>query len=125
MAPSSLTRQLNSLEKSLGTLLPNRSTRAVTLTKAGRQYYEDTRRILEELQNADRSVSNLTGPPSGLLRISLPVAFGRLHVAPELPTFLRVFPGLHLDIQLSDTVTNLVEERIDLAIVWAPRCHKI
>ncbi|WP_459204224.1 LysR family transcriptional regulator (plasmid) [Ralstonia pseudosolanacearum] len=116
LAPSSLTRQLNALEDSLGTLLLNRSTRTVTLTEAGQQYYEDARSILDALENADRSVSELAGPPSGLLRISLPVAFGRLHVAPALPAFLRRFPGMRLDIQLSDTVANLVEERIDVAI---------
>ncbi|MDN0085622.1 LysR substrate-binding domain-containing protein [Crenobacter sp. SG2305] len=116
LAPSSLTRQLNPLEESLGTLLLNRSPRTVTLTEAGQQYYEDARRILEELENADRSVSELTGPPSGLLRVSLPVAFDRLHVAPALPAFLRQFPGMRLDIQLSDAVANLVEDRIDVAV---------
>lgn len=116
LAPSSLTRQLDALEKSLGTLLLNRSTRTVTLTEAGQQYYEDARRILEELDHADRSVSEQAGPPSGLLRVSLPVAFGRLHVAPALPSFFRQFPGIRLDIQLSDAVANLVEDRIDVAI---------
>lgn len=116
LAPSSLTRQLNSLEDSLGTRLLNRSTRTVTLTEAGQQYYDDARRILEELDNADRAVSELAGPPSGLLRVSLPVAFGRLHVAPALPAFLRQFPGMRLEIQLSDTAANLVEDRFDVAI---------
>jgi DNA-binding transcriptional LysR family regulator len=64
VAPSSLTRQLKGLEESLGTLLMNRSTRSMTLTEAGRQYYEDARRILEDLENADRAVSELSGPPS-------------------------------------------------------------
>lgn len=116
LAPSSLTRQLNALEESLGTLLLNRSTRAVTLTEAGQQYYEDARRILEELENADRSASESSGPPSGLLRVSLPAAFGRLHVAPALPLFLRQCPDMRLDIQLSDAVISLVEDRIDVAI---------
>jgi DNA-binding transcriptional LysR family regulator len=116
VAPSSLTRQLNTLEESLGTRLMNRSTRTVTLTEAGTQYYEDARRILEELESADRTVSELAGPPSGLLRITMPVAFGGLHVAPALPTFLRQFPGMRLDIRLTDTVVNLVEDRIDVAI---------
>ncbi|MFC7286868.1 LysR family transcriptional regulator [Herminiimonas glaciei] len=116
LAPSSLTRQLNVLEESLGTILLNRSTRAVTLTEAGQRYYEDARRILEELENADRSASELAGPPSGLLRISLPAAFGRLHVAPALPLFLRQCPDMRLDIQLSDTIVNLVDDRIDVAI---------
>ncbi|WP_338524574.1 LysR substrate-binding domain-containing protein [Pseudomonas batumici] len=116
LAPSSLTRQLNALEESLGTLLMNRSTRAVTLTEAGVQYYEDARRILDELESADRAASEMAGLPSGLLRVALPVAFGRLHVAPALPTFLRQFPGIRLDIRLSDTMTNLAEERLDVAI---------
>ncbi|AXV75082.1 LysR family transcriptional regulator [Ralstonia nicotianae] len=116
LAPSSLTRQLNALEASLGTRLMNRSTRSVTLTEAGAQYYDDARRILEELDSADRTVSELAGPPSGLLRVTMPVAFGRLHVAPAIPAFLRRFPGMRLDIRLTDAMVNLVEDRIDVAI---------
>ncbi|HEY0124912.1 MAG TPA: LysR substrate-binding domain-containing protein [Rhizobium sp.] len=115
-APSSLTRQLNVLEDSLGTLLMNRSTRSVTLTEAGQQYYEEARRILEDLMNADRAVSELSGPPSGLIKVTMPVAFGRLHVAPALPAFLRQYPQIRLDLHLSDAVTNLVEDRLDIAI---------
>jgi DNA-binding transcriptional LysR family regulator len=116
VAPSSLTRQLNLLEESLGTRLMNRSTRSVTLTQAGTHYYEDARRILEELEDADRTVSELAGPPSGLLRVTMPPAFGRLHVAPAIPAYVRQFPGMRLDIQLTDTMVNLVEDRIDVAI---------
>lgn len=115
-APSSLTRQLNALEESLGTLLMNRSTRSVTLTEAGQQYYEEARRILEDLVNADRAVSELSGPPSGRIKVTMPVAFGRLHVAPALPAFLRQYPQIRLDLHLSDAVTNLVEDRLDIAI---------
>ncbi|WP_267221395.1 LysR family transcriptional regulator [Dyella silvae] len=116
VAPSSLTRQVNSLEESLGTLLMNRSTRTVSLTEAGTQYYEDARRILEELESADRTASELAGPPSGLLRVTMPVAFGTLHVAPALPAFFREYPGIRLEIRLTDTMMNLVEDRIDIAI---------
>lgn len=116
VAPSSLTRQVNALEESLGTLLMNRSTRTVSLTEAGVQYYEDSRRILEELDTADRAASELAGPPSGLLRVTMPVAFGSLHVAPALPAFFRQFPGIRLEIRLTDTMMNLVEDRIDIAI---------
>lgn len=120
VAPSSLTRQLNALEEHLGMLLLNRSTRTVTLTEAGEQYYEDARRILDELEDADRAVSESAGPPTGTLRISMPVAFGRLHLAPVIPKFLYQFPGMRLDVHLSDAVTNLVEERIDVAIRLGP-----
>jgi len=120
MAPSSLTRQLNALEDALGTLLMNRSTRSMTLTEAGQQYYEDSRRILDDLHTADRSISELSGPPSGHLRVSMPVAFGRLHVAPALPAYFRLCPQMRLDIQLTDTTVNLVEERVDIAVRLGP-----
>lgn len=116
VAPSSLTRQMNALEASLGTLLMNRSTRSVTLTDAGQRYHDDARRILDSLTEADQAVSERTGPPSGLLRVTMPVAFGRLHVAPALPAFLRSCPGVTLDLHLSDSVANLVEDRFDIAI---------
>ncbi|WP_198521660.1 LysR family transcriptional regulator [Rhizobium sullae] len=116
VAPSSLTRQLNTLEGTLGTLLLNRSTRSVTLTDVGQRYLEDARRILDDLDNADRAVSEAGGPPGGLLRLSIPVAFGRLHVGPALPVFLRRYPDMRLDISLTDAVVNLVEERIDIGI---------
>lgn len=120
VAPSSLTRQLNGLEEALGALLLNRSTRSVTLTDAGRRYYEDVRRILEDLENADRAVGERAGPPNGLLRVTMPVAFGRLHIAPALPGFLRRWPQVRVDIQLTDAMTNLVEDRIDIAIRLGP-----
>lgn len=120
VAPSSLTRQLNALEESLGTRLMNRSTRSVTLTEAGTHYYDDARRILEDLDNADRAISELSGSPSGLLSVTMPVAFGRLHIAPAMPRFLKRFPNMRLDIQLTDSVVNLVDERIDVAIRLGP-----
>lgn len=120
VAPSSLTRQLNTLEDHLGVRLMNRSTRSVTLTEEGTQYYEDARRILEELEGADRAVSELSGPPSGLLRVAMPVAFGRLHVGPALPGFLGMYPGIQLDVRLSDTIADLAMERIDVAIRLGP-----
>lgn len=116
VAPSSLTRQLDALEASLGTPLLNRSTRRVSLTEAGAHYYEDVRRVLEALESADRAASDLAGAPSGLLRVTMPVAFGRLHIAPAIPTFLRRYPGMRLDIRLTDEIVNLVEDRIDVAI---------
>ncbi|TQV83298.1 LysR family transcriptional regulator [Denitrobaculum tricleocarpae] len=116
MATSSLTRQVNALETHLGTLLLNRSTRSVTLTDAGARYFEQAVRILEDLEEANRSVSEREGPPRGLLRISLPVAFARLHIAPAIPEFLRACPDIELDLFLSDGLVSLVEERVDLAV---------
>ncbi|MDQ0008406.1 DNA-binding transcriptional LysR family regulator [Luteibacter jiangsuensis] len=116
MATSSLARQVDTLEAHLHTILLNRSTRSVTLTPAGEDYYVQATRILADLDEANRSVSEREGPPRGLLRVSLPVAFGGLHVTPILPEFLKACPDVDLDLLMTDTVVNLVESRIDVAI---------
>lgn len=116
IAPSSLTRQVNALEEHLGVLLLNRSTRSITLTDAGALYLDEARRILDELDNADRAIGEHGGPPSGSLRVTVPVAFGRLHVAPMLAGFVRTYPELRLEVMTSDTVSNLVDDRIDVAV---------
>ena len=115
-APSSLTRQVDALEQRLGVRLLNRSTRAVTLTGAGARYLHDARRILDELETAERSVKEDGDRPRGVLRISAPVAFARLHVAPLLPTFLRRYPELSVEIVATDSIVDLVEDNIDVAI---------
>src|SRR5215469_5322092 len=115
-ATSSIMRQVDALEEHLGTTLLNRSTRSVTLTPAGEAYYAQAVRIVSDLDEANRSVSELHGPPRGLLRVSLPVAFARLHVAPIVPEFIKLYPGIELELLMTDSFVNLVEDRVDLAI---------
>ncbi|MGS4883431.1 LysR family transcriptional regulator [Roseibium sp. MB-4] len=115
-ATSSLTRQVNALEESLGTQLLNRSTRSVTLTDAGGGYYDQAVLILEALDEANKSVSEAGEGPRGHLRVSLPVVFSSLHIAPAIGPFLRRFPDIKLELELSDKLVNLVEDRIDVAI---------
>jgi DNA-binding transcriptional LysR family regulator len=115
-ATSSVTRQVDALEEYLGTILLNRSTRNVSLTPAGESYYVQATRILSDLEEARRSVSERSGPPRGLLRVSLPVAFARLHIAPVVSEFLKSCPGIELELLMTDSVANLVEDRIDVAI---------
>lgn len=115
-ATSSIMRQVDALEEHLGAILLNRSTRSVTLTPAGEAYYAQAFRILSDLDEANQSVSETTGSPRGLLRVSLPVAFARLHVAPIVPRFLDSCPGVELELLMTDNVVNLVEDRIDVAI---------
>ncbi|WP_454726007.1 MULTISPECIES: LysR family transcriptional regulator [Cupriavidus] len=116
VATSSVTRQVDALEASLGTQLLNRSTRSVTLTSVGESYLEHAARILGDLENANLEVSEAAGQPRGLLRASLPVAFARLHIAPALPAFARLYPGIRLDLTMTDDVVDLVAQRLDLAI---------
>lgn len=116
VATSSIMRQVDALEEHLGSVLLNRSTRSVTLTPAGEAYYGQAVRILSDLDDANRSVSERHGPPRGLLRVSLPVAFARLHVAPIVPGFMKSCPGIELELLMTDNVVNLVEDRVDVAI---------
>jgi DNA-binding transcriptional LysR family regulator len=116
VAVSSVTRQVNALEALLHTQLFNRSTRSVTLTPQGRKYYDKAVQILQDLEAADRSVAERDETPRGLLKVNLPVTFGRLHVAPILRDFLVQYPQMQLDLMLSDALSNPVEEELDLVI---------
>lgn len=116
VAVSSVTRQVNSLETMLHTQLTNRSTRSVTLTPQGRRYYEKVVRILQDVEAANCSVAERDEVPRGLLKVSLPVAFGRLYIAPLIRDFLVQYPEMQLNLTLSDTLANPVEEELDLVI---------
>jgi DNA-binding transcriptional LysR family regulator len=116
VAVSSVTRQVNGLEGLLHTQLFNRSTRRVTLTPQGRKYYDKVVQILQDVEAANLAIAEQDETPRGLLRVSLPVAFGRLHVAPILRDFLVQCPEMQLDLKLSDALSNPVEEELDLVI---------
>ena len=116
LAVSSVTRQVNSLEKLLNTQLLNRSTRSITLTPRGQQYYEKAVRILQDIAEANASVTEGEDIPRGILRVSMPVAFGRLHIAPLLHKFLKQCPEIKLELRLSDGLANLVEDDLDMVI---------
>ena len=115
LATSSVTRQVDALEDKLAVKLVNRSTRSVTLTDAGQGYYEKAQRLLWDLEEADLSVAG-GGRPRGLLRITAPPAFGRLHLVPLLADYLKRFPEIRLDLLLTDALVNLVEQNVDIAI---------
>jgi DNA-binding transcriptional LysR family regulator len=116
MVPSSVSRQISALEEALGARLLNRSTRKLSLTEAGELYYDQARRILSELDDANTAVSQFEGQPRGTLRLSTPVAFGRLHVIPALAHFLDRYPELRVDLVATDQVVDIVESGIDVAL---------
>ncbi|NEQ47348.1 MAG: LysR family transcriptional regulator [Leptolyngbya sp. SIOISBB] len=116
LAVSSVTRQVNALEVLLNTQLLNRSTRSITLTPQGQKYYDHAVRILQDVEDATLAVTEQGNVPRGILRVSLPMAFGRLHIAPLLAKFLAQYPQIKLDLRLSDGLANLVEEDLDLVI---------
>lgn len=111
-----ISRTIAALEAHLGARLLNRSSRAVTLTDDGRQFYERARGALETVAEAESSVGRRRGEPSGLLRLGTPVAFGRLHVAPRMPAFLDRHPEVNVELVMNDAFVDLVGEGLDLAI---------
>ncbi|MBZ9859390.1 LysR family transcriptional regulator [Mesorhizobium sp. CA12] len=113
---ATVSRKLSELEKHLKTRLLNRSTRRLTLTDAGQSYLAACRRILDEVSEAERDAAGEYSSPTGELVITAPVVFGRLHVLPVIAGFLAVYPRVDVRLTLSDRITQLVEEHIDLAL---------
>ncbi|MFJ4064325.1 LysR family transcriptional regulator [Pseudomonas sp. NPDC089996] len=116
VATSSVTRLVDALESELGTTLLNRSTRQVSLTEAGARYLARAREIFAALEEADASVADRGNEPVGVLRLCLPVEFGRRVIAPHLGPFLARHPSLELDIDMSDRLDDLLDGRYDLSI---------
>lgn len=116
MAPSSVSRRISELEFDLGAHLFYRTTRKLSLTEAGRLYYERASRILIDVDEARLAVSQLDGAPSGILKVTVPASVARLHVAPALAAFHRRCPAVQTVLSVTDRVVDLVEEGFDLAI---------
>ena len=117
---SAVSKAIGALERRLGVVLFNRSTRSVTLTDQGQQYYDRTKPLVDEMNEADIELTSSTQNVSGLIRIAASSTFGRLHVLPLIPDLLSLNPGLQVDLILSDFVRDMVEDRIDLAIRVGP-----
>ena len=114
--PSSVSRQIATLEEELGVALLSRTTRKLSLTEAGAVLFERARVLLEDLDDAYRAAAEFTDMPQGRLRLSTPVAFGRRYVAPLLESFLTAHPGLALEVTMLDRYVDLVGEGFDAAI---------
>ncbi len=116
ITPAVIGRRLDALEQRLGVKLLVRTTRNVSLTFEGSAFLEDCQRILNDLSNAEASVSLGGVKASGHVRVSAPAGFGRLHVAPLLRDFLEANPEVSCTLDLTDRVVDMVNESIDCAI---------
>jgi DNA-binding transcriptional LysR family regulator len=116
VAPAVVGRRIDALEERLGVKLLLRTTRRITLTHEGSAFLEDCQRILADMANAEASVSAGGVKASGALRITAPAGFGRRHVAPLMPGFLARHPDVHLSLNLSDRVVDIVNEGFDCAV---------
>lgn len=113
---AAVSRLVGELEERLGVRLLNRTTRKLSLTDDGQTFYHRCTELLAALGEAESDLSSRSAEPSGRLRISAPVTFGVLHLAPLWAAFLAQHPKVTLDISLSDRMVDLVDEGFDLAI---------
>lgn len=111
-----VSKRLQRLEEQLGIRLVNRSTRKLSVTEEGARYHEYCVRVLVELEEAEALITRGSRQPRGTLRVTVPSAFGRLHIAPLVPEFLRRYPELRLSLHLTDHVVDLIEEGFDMAL---------
>ncbi len=116
MSAPAVVRSLAALEREVGVRLLNRTTRRSSVTDEGREYFERCRRVLIEVEGADASLSARRTEPRGRLRLTAPVTFGRMHVAPVVSSFAAKHPGVEVELLLLDRVVDLVEEGIDAAV---------
>ena len=116
VSKSAVSKRINLLEKSLGVRLLHRTTRKLSLTEAGERYYEHASQALISAGQAEDAVMELQGDPQGKLRISSPMSFGRLHVAPLIPKLLQRYPKLQVEQVMDDKKTDLVAAGFDIAI---------
>ncbi|MDG0969612.1 MAG: LysR substrate-binding domain-containing protein [Porticoccaceae bacterium] len=114
--PSSLSRRIADLEKSLGANLLKRSTRVVKVTEIGQVYFKQVQNILTQLELSDETVRSYQASPTGFLRISSMVSFGERLLLPLLTEFKALYPEIILDVSLSDELSTLSRDDVDIAI---------
>jgi len=116
LSQPTVSKHVAALEKHLNIKLINRSTRQLSLSDAGKQYYDDCVRILDELLESEAALRNQQSLPTGTLRINMPVTFGELNIVPHLWQFLAEYPDLKIDLIMDDRQVDLVKEGVDMAI---------
>ena len=116
VTPVMLGRRIDALERRLGIKLMHRTTRHLTLTERGTVFFDQCKKILDELDQAEKMIGEGLNKATGHLIVSAPAAFGRKHVAPHAPAFLAANPDVKISFNLSDQVVDLVREGYDLSI---------
>lgn len=119
-SPPAVTRAVSALEEMLGVRLLTRTTRIVRVTEAGARYLEDARRILNDLEEADRAAAGNNATPRGLLAVTAPVLFGKLYVMPLLVEYQTTYAQTTVSALFVDRVVNLVEEGLDVGVRIGP-----
>lgn len=113
---SAVSKQVAALERALQARLLARTTRSLALTEEGERYFEEARRLVAELEEAESAVRGASQRLSGWLRVAAAVGFGRMTLLPLVQRFLQEHPGVKIDLRLSDGFVDLVEQGIDVAV---------
>lgn len=116
MSPAMATKHVNALEARLGVKLFHRTTRRLSLTEAGSDYLEACQRILPDIDEAEAAAASQRVKATGLLRLNVPLSFGRCFIAPLIPEFCRRHPEVNVELGLSDAQLDLIANNWDLAI---------
>jgi DNA-binding transcriptional LysR family regulator len=113
---SAVSKQVAALERALGARLLSRTTRSLALTEEGERYFEQARRLVAEIAEAENSLRQGEQQLTGWLRVAASVGFGRLKLLPLVKSFLAAHPGVKIDLRLNDGFIDLVEQGIDVAV---------
>ncbi|GLI95319.1 transcriptional regulator [Methylocystis echinoides] len=120
LSPPAVTRAISALEERLGARVFNRTTRSLTITDVGQRFLENARRILSDLDAAEKEAVGETAVPNGHLTVTASVTFGRTALGPVVCAFLNKHPRVTVSVLLLDRIANLVEEGIDVAVRIGP-----
>lgn len=116
LSPATVSKRIARLEQRLGVQLLHRTTRRMWLTPKAERFCRDVRDAMAAIDDAEARVCDRVDVPSGLLRVTAPTSFGRLHIAPHLLPFIEAHPQVEMELDLSDGFTDLAEGGYDLAI---------
>jgi DNA-binding transcriptional LysR family regulator len=120
LSAAAASHRILQLEQQLGVRLLNRTSRSLQPTEAGVRFYEHAREVLESVERARSSMAELSGVPTGSIRVTAPLGFGRRHLAPLVSDFQRLHPKVDVRLRLSDHVIDLFSESVDVAVRMAP-----
>jgi DNA-binding transcriptional LysR family regulator len=116
VSKAAVSHRIGELEQATGVPLVRRTTRTMRLTEAGQHLVDETRSHFAEIDRSFASVKDMASAPRGLLRVTVAVALGRQRIAPLLPEFLKLYPAVRIELELSDHLSSLAKEGFDLAI---------
>src|SRR6185295_7200096 len=111
-----VSKQISALEDELGTELIRRTSRSIALTDPGRDFYESALRILDDFENATSRIGRGQTAPKGLIRVTVPPTFARLHMVAKLAAFFAAYPDMAVEMAASESPATIIEDGFDLAI---------